>query len=302
MAVQQTSAAATSALIDNSTACLSHSMGSWILDSGASDHVVGNPPNPSLISNLLPPKIPHSLTLANGSKTRVTGIGQASPLPSLSLNYVLFVPDSPFNLISISKLANGSITFCSNSFSIQERGTGKTNGTGYESQDKLKVLVPHLSHLKSLNCESCQLGKHVRASFPSSANKKSSPVAPTPQQNGVAERKHRHLVDTARILLINAHAPLKFWGDAMLTANYLINRMPSSVLDNEIPHSLLFPKDPLYAVPLRVFGSTCFVHDHSPGRDKLSARAVKYVTFFEDTPFFASPTTSDSTTDVTTSE
>ncbi|CAJ2657775.1 unnamed protein product [Trifolium pratense] len=151
----------------------------------------------------------------------------------------------------------------------------------------------------------------------------------TPQQNGVAERKHRHLVDTARTLLIDAHAPLKFWGDAMLTANYLINRMPSSVLDNEIPHSLLFPKDPLYAVPLRVFGSTCFVHDHSPGRDKLSARAVKCVflgysktqkgyrcyspsthrfyvsadvTFFEDTPFFASPTTSDSTTDVTTSE
>jgi len=97
--------------------------------------------------------------------------------------------------------------------------------------------------------------------------------------------------------------------------------MPSSVLGNEIPYSLLFPKDPLYAVPLRVFGSTCYVHDLSPGRDKLFARAVKCVflgysktqkgyrcyspsahrfyvsadvTFFEDKPFFASPTTSGS--------
>lgn len=280
---------------------------------------------------------------------------------------------------------------------------------GHPSFDKLKVLVPQLLHLKSLDCESCQLGKHVRASFPSSSNKRSkSPFdivhsdvwgpsrvmstlgyryyvtfiddfsrctwitllkdrsqlfgafqtfcseiknqfgkgirilrsdnakeyfsAPfnsfmaslgiihqsscphTPQQNGVTERKHRHLVDTARTLLINAHAPFKFWGDAILTACYLINRMPSSVLDNEIPHSLLFPKDPLSRVPLRVFGSTCFVHDLTPGRDKLSARAVKCVflgysrtqkgyrcyspstcrfyisadvTFFEDTPFFA---------------
>ena len=151
----------------------------------------------------------------------------------------------------------------------------------------------------------------------------------TPQQNGVTERKHRRLVDTTRTLLINAHAPFKFWGDAILTACYLINRMPSSVLDNEIPHSLLSPKDPLYRVQLRVFGFTCFVHDLTPSSDKLFARAVKCVflgysrtqkgyqcyspstrrfyisadvTFFEDTPFFASPTTSSSTTDVTDSQ
>jgi hypothetical protein len=36
-------------------------------------------------------------------------------------------------------------------------------------------------------------------------------------------------------------------------------------------------QDPLYAVPFRVYGSTCFVHDLSLGRDKLSTRAVKCV-------------------------
>ena len=204
MVVQPILSPATLALFDNSTTCLSHCVGSWILDSGASDHVVANP---SLISNLSPPNIPHSITLANGSKAQVTGIGQASPLPSLSLNYVLFVPGCPFNLISISKLTdslNCSITFSSKSFCIQDCNTGKTIGTGSVSQglyylhsqssticgvsaspdmihrrlghpslDKLKVLVPQLSHLKSLDCESCQLGKHVRASFPSSPNKRS---------------------------------------------------------------------------------------------------------------------------------
>jgi hypothetical protein len=52
------------------------------------------------------------------------------------------------------------------------------------------------------------------------------------QQNGIAERKHSHIIETARTLL-----PLRFWGNVVLTANYLINRMPS--LDNKVPHSLI---------------------------------------------------------------
>jgi hypothetical protein len=134
----------------------------------------------------------------------------------------------------------------------------------------------------------------------------------TPQQNGVAECKHRHIVDIALTLLVNAKAPLKFWGDAVLTACYLINCMPSSVLGDKIPQSLLFPQDPLYVVPPRVFGSTCFVHDLTPGRDKCVflgySRVQKGyqcycpsthrfyvsadVTFFEDTMFFVSPANS----------
>ena len=43
----------------------------------------------------------------------------------------------------------------------------------------------------------------------------------------------------------------------------LINRMPSSVLHGQVSHSILLPKEPLYVVPPRVFGSMCFVHDLS---------------------------------------
>jgi len=46
---------------------------------------------------------------------------------------------------------------------------------------------------------------------------------------------------------------------------------------NQIPHSIIFPHDPLFHVSPRVFGCTCFVHDLSPGLDKLSAKAIKCV-------------------------
>ncbi|RDX85859.1 putative helicase CHR10, partial [Mucuna pruriens] len=99
----------------------------------------------------------------------------------------------------------------------------------------------------------------------------------TPQQNGIAERKNRHLVETAYTLLLSANVPTNHWDEVVLTVCFLINRMPSASLENQIPHSILFSKDKMYHVPPRVFGCVCFVHDVSPGRDKLSARAIKCV-------------------------
>ena len=60
-------------------------------------------------------------------------------------------------------------------------------------------------------------------------------------------------------------------GDAVLAACFWINQMPSSSIKNKIPHSILFPKEPLFHVDQRIFGCTCFVHNLSPGLDKLAA-------------------------------
>ena len=49
----------------------------------------------------------------------------------------------------------------------------------------------------------------------------------TLQQNGVAERKNRHLLEVVRSLMFTTRVPKFFWGEAVLTATYLINRMPS---------------------------------------------------------------------------
>jgi transposase InsO family protein len=100
----------------------------------------------------------------------------------------------------------------------------------------------------------------------------------TLQQNGVAERKNQNLIETTQTLLLHGNIPFRFWGDALLTTCYLINRMPSSTIDGNIPHSILLPHSPIHSVPPpRVFGSTCFVHNLSLGLDKLSAQSLKRV-------------------------
>ena len=81
----------------------------------------------------------------------------------------------------------------------------------------------------------------------------------TPAQNGVAERKNRHLLEVARALLFQMTVPKPFWADAISTACFLINRMPSVVLNGDIPYSILFPSKSVFPVEPKVFGSTCFV-------------------------------------------
>ncbi|RVX05233.1 Retrovirus-related Pol polyprotein from transposon TNT 1-94 [Vitis vinifera] len=75
--------------------------------------------------------------------------------------------------------------------------------------------------------------------------------------------------------------PSQFWGDSILTATYLINRMPSRVLSfvtllqkfqEFFPHSRLDAH-----FPLHVFGSTVFVHTHRPKQNKFDPRALKCV-------------------------
>ena len=78
----------------------------------------------------------------------------------------------------------------------------------------------------------------------------------TPEKNCCVERKHRHLVETARTLLVASHVPHKYWVEAISTALYLINRMPISGLLGS-PWELLFHTSPDYS-RLKVFGCSCY--------------------------------------------
>jgi len=84
----------------------------------------------------------------------------------------------------------------------------------------------------------------------------------TLQQNGIAERKHRHLLNMARALFLQAGLPYQFWGDAILASAYLINRSPTPILHGKTPYEKLFNIVPNYS-HLRVFGYLCFVSTHA---------------------------------------
>ncbi|KAI9162012.1 hypothetical protein LWI28_022900 [Acer negundo] len=99
---------------------------------------------------------------------------------------------------------------------------------------------------------------------------KSSPH--TPEHVCTAERKHRHVVETALTLLYHAAVPLKFWFLAFQTAVYLINRMPTKVLSHKSPCSLLFNKIPNYG-KLCVFGCLCYLWLRPYTSHKLQPRS-----------------------------
>lgn len=93
----------------------------------------------------------------------------------------------------------------------------------------------------------------------------------TPQQNGVVERKHRHLLETARALRFRAGLPLHFWGECVLTAAYLINRMPIKPIQNKTPFEILLKKRPQYH-HLRIFGCMAYAKDTHKGIHKFAER------------------------------
>jgi hypothetical protein len=64
------------------------------------------------------------------------------------------------------------------------------------------------------------------------------------------------------------------WGQAVLTATYLINRMPSRVLDWKSPIEMLKGKNE-DVLPLKTFGCVCFVQDNRPNMGKLDPKDVK---------------------------
>ena len=97
-------------------------------------------------------------------------------------------------------------------------------------------------------------------------------VRNTPQQNGVAERMNRTLLEKVRCMLSNAGLGKQFWAEAVMYASHLINRLPSATLNGKTPLEVWSGKLVNDYDTLHVFGSTAYYHVKE---SKLDPRAKK---------------------------
>ncbi|KAA0039161.1 hypothetical protein E6C27_scaffold121G00630 [Cucumis melo var. makuwa] len=108
----------------------------------------------------------------------------------------------------------------------------------------------------------------------------------TPQQNGVAERKNCHLLEVAHSLMLSTSLPSYHWGDAILTAAHLIDRIPSCILHLQTPLECLkesYPSTRLVSeVSLRVFGCIAYVHNFGLNHTKFTPRAQAWESVSEE--------------------
>ncbi|MCO5589095.1 hypothetical protein L7F22_043061 [Adiantum nelumboides] len=98
----------------------------------------------------------------------------------------------------------------------------------------------------------------------------------TPQQNGVAERKNRSLMEMARCMLKAKSLPHKLWMEAVACAAHVLNRCPTRALKTITPYESWYDKNPSISY-LRVFGCLAYAHIPQQLRGKLDDKAVKCI-------------------------
>lgn len=99
-------------------------------------------------------------------------------------------------------------------------------------------------------------------------------VSDTPQQNGVAERMNRTLLEKVRCMLSNAGLDKAFWAEAVSYASHLINRLPTAANEGKTPIEVWSGAPATDYDSLHVFGCPAYFHVKE---SKLDPRAKKAI-------------------------
>ncbi|GJT91176.1 retrovirus-related pol polyprotein from transposon TNT 1-94 [Tanacetum coccineum] len=97
----------------------------------------------------------------------------------------------------------------------------------------------------------------------------------SPQQNGIAERKNRTLKEMVTAMLISSGMSQDMWGEAILTATYLLNKIPRKEKE-ETPYELWMGRKPSYQY-LRVWGCLAKVAVPTPKAQKIGPKSVNCI-------------------------
>jgi len=136
---------------------------------------------------------------------------------------------------------------------------------------KTKVELQHSDLIKKLRTD--RGGEYYDPTYFQSIGIIHETTAPyTPQQNGISERKNRVLKEMVNSMLSYSGLSDGFWGEAMLTACYLLNRVPNK--KNKVtPYELWYKKKPNLNY-LRVWGCRAIVRLPQPKIKTLEQRGI----------------------------
>jgi hypothetical protein len=115
---------------------------------------------------------------------------------------------------------------------------------------KFQTMVEHLFNTKIKSVQTDWGGKYrpLNKFFQSIGIVHCLSCLHTHQQQGCAERKHGHIIDTTLALLAESGVPKHFWDEACQTPCYLINCLPTPTLQHISPFQKLFGKPPDYSL------------------------------------------------------
>jgi hypothetical protein len=101
-------------------------------------------------------------------------------------------------------------------------------------------------------------------------------AAYTPQQNGIAERKNRTLLEMVRCMITSKDIPKRFWPEAVNWANYVLNRSPAAALVDVTPEEAWSSTKPSVK-HFRIFGCIAYAHVPDAQRKKLDNKSTKCI-------------------------
>lgn len=143
------------------------------------------------------------------------------------------------------------------------------------------VLIKFVNEMKAMNINISKLrsdnggefsSRKLKAFCEENGIKQEFTCSYTPQQNSVAERMNRTILDKVRCMFIDTKLPKYLWGEAVRSAVYQINRSPTKALNGEIPAMKYYGR--LDLNKLRIFGAKVWVLK-LPREGKLEPRALE---------------------------
>lgn len=261
--------------------------------------------SPATISEMAARNLVHGLNLKKGSPNLghcegcILGKGHRSPIPKVSSSkstkllqlvhsdvngpietpslggsryFVTFIDDySKWTVLYTMQRKSDTFDCFKRYHAYAEKHTGAT----ISSVNVIKRVDKTKAQIKALRTDNG--GEYISLKFKDYLEKHGIQhqltVAYTPQQNGVAERMNRTLMDCARSMLHSANLEEQFWAEALATAVHIRNRVLSrSLPSNQTPFHRWMGKPPDFSY-LRVFGSRCFYVTPKTKKKKLDARA-----------------------------